>query len=90
MERLTAYMAPTNITLFPKPEKPEAAVITVGEADQYITPDAVDIWDKHIRGRWEGCRVEKLPAGHVTGIMIERDAYREAILEVSRKVALVQ
>jgi hypothetical protein len=46
------------------------------------------VWTKEIREKWQGCRIETIDAGHVTGILIERDAYRNAILEVCAKAKL--
>jgi len=74
-------MSPTEIVNFPCPVRPDAAVINIGHADEYIPPSGMDVWRKEIRERWGGCKVNQVDAGHVTGILVERGAFRESIAE---------
>ena len=79
-------MSPAEIVHFPTPLRPDAVVINLGTADEYVPPNAVEVWQQEIKQKWGGCQVNQLDAGHVTGLLVERDTYREAIVEVGQRL----
>lgn len=79
-------MSPAEIVHFPTPLRPDAVVINLGKADEYVPPNAVEVWQQEIKQRWSGCQVNQLDVGHVTGLLVERDKYREAICRSAAKL----
>jgi len=81
VECMADYMSVTDISRFPTPVQPDATVVTVGNQDEYVPASAVDAW-RRVCNRWQGAKLRLLDVGHVTGILVEREPYREAIIEV--------
>jgi len=82
VERLRSFMTPTEIVTFPSPVRPDLAVITLGKSDEYVPTVAADVWRNEIRVSWNGCKVQEVDSGHVTGLLVERGPYRKSILNV--------
>ncbi len=78
----------TDITNFPCPARPDAAVFVRAAQDQYVPldEDAESMWS-HVRREWGGCEVRTVRGGHVTASLFALDTYAGTIVEVVRRLA---
>lgn len=82
VESMIRHLSITDISKFPPPVRSDAALVTVGTCDDYLPYDLViDVW-RSVQREWEGCQVKAIDSGHVTGILVERDVFRQGITDV--------
>ena len=83
-QQLARASAVTDITRFPPPARPDAAVFTVADADQYIpsTPTTRATWEHVQRVSWAGCDVRAMRGGHVSAAVFAVDRLVGTIREV--------
>lgn len=80
------HLSIADISKFPTPVQPNAAVITLGRCDQYVPfSSSMRVWEA-VQERWNGCRLVVIDAGHVTGIVIEREIFRHSVVSVARQL----
>jgi pimeloyl-ACP methyl ester carboxylesterase len=71
---LEAY---TDVTRFPLPRRPEAAVLVAARDDAYVSPASVEELARHLAGS----EVRWVEGGHVSSFILHQPAFREAILD---------
>lgn len=65
----------TDVTRFPVPAKPEAAILVAAEQDAYVSPASVLELQDHL----PGSEVRWVPGGHVSSFLMHQNAFRQAI-----------
>jgi hypothetical protein len=76
----------TDITNFPPPARPDAALFVTAEHDAYVPldEDATNLWNS-IKRTWVGSTVRSINAGHVSGSLFNTDTYVDAIVDVAMR-----
>lgn len=72
----------TDVTRFPVPSCPEAAVLVAATEDAYVSRESVLELQRHLPGssiRW-------VPGGHVSSFLFHQEAFRTAILDSLHKL----
>ena len=77
----------TDITNFPPPARADACVFVAAAHDAYVPldEDASAMW-AHISRSWPGSSVRKIPAGHVSGSLLNIETHVDTICEVAARV----
>lgn len=71
----------TDVTRFPVPQRPDAAVLVAAADDAYVSTESVELVHKY----WEGSEMRVVPGGHVSAFLMHQPAFRRAMLDsVSR------
>jgi pimeloyl-ACP methyl ester carboxylesterase len=65
----------TDVTRFPVPAKPEAAILVAATEDAYVSPASVLELQDHL----PGSEVRWVPGGHVSSFLMHQNAFRQAI-----------
>jgi len=71
---LEAY---TDISRFPLPRCPEAAVLVAADNDGYVSLDSVRELHRH----WAGSELRMVNGGHVSAFIMHQDTFRQAIAD---------
>jgi pimeloyl-ACP methyl ester carboxylesterase len=71
---LEAY---TDSTRFPRPQRPDAAVLVAATEDAYVSRQSVEELARHL----PGCEVRWVPGGHVSSFLMHQPAFRKAIVD---------
>jgi hypothetical protein len=71
-----ALEAYTDVTRFPVPKRPDAAILLAAKDDAYAPPSDARVLQQH----W-GCELRIVPGGHVTAFLLQQDAFRSAIAD---------
>ncbi|OQR92999.1 hypothetical protein ACHHYP_03022 [Achlya hypogyna] len=79
-QRLSAFLALTNIENFPTPRRDDAVVFSQASEDQYIGANEAQ-WQL-VRARWPRAQFRRVTAGHVSGILFETEAFVATILDI--------
>ncbi|EQC39565.1 hypothetical protein, variant [Saprolegnia diclina VS20] len=79
-QRLSAFLALTNIENFPAPRREDAVVFSQATEDQYIGRND-DQWQLLMQ-RWPRATFRHVTAGHVSGLLFNSDAFVATILDV--------
>jgi hypothetical protein len=82
--RMRAFLSVTDIDRFPVPKRPDAVMFVVGTEDEYVGFTEPQ-WKK-LREKWQPANFRYLKAGHISGILLEREAFRDTVLEVIDKL----
>ncbi|CAL8468337.1 g7877 [Coccomyxa elongata] len=67
----------TDVTRFPRPQRPDAAVIVGAHNDAYVSAHSV----RELAAHWPGSQVRWVPGGHVSAFLLQQPAFRKAILD---------
>lgn len=67
----------TDVTRFPVPHCPQAAVLVAATQDAYVSPDSVMELHKH----WPGSEVRFVPGGHVSSFLLHHNSFRKAMVD---------
>ncbi len=67
----------TDITRFPLPKRPDAAVLVGATDDAYVSLDSVS----ELHSYWPGSEMWRVPGGHVSSFLLHQDTFRAAIRE---------
>ncbi|KAL3672741.1 hypothetical protein V7S43_002033 [Phytophthora oleae] len=79
-KRMRLFLSITDIDNFLPPRRSDAVVFVYGTEDEYIGfPEPQ--WHR-MRKQWKPARFRTIKTGHVSGILLEQEAYRKTILEV--------
>ncbi|KAK9820289.1 hypothetical protein WJX72_008631 [[Myrmecia] bisecta] len=65
----------TDVTRFPRPQRPDAAVLVAATHDAYVSKQSVLELAEH----WAGSEVRWVAGGHVSAFLMQQDAFRTAI-----------
>ncbi|TYZ69254.1 hypothetical protein PybrP1_000762 [[Pythium] brassicae (nom. inval.)] len=79
-KRMRMFLSITDIDNFHPPARADAAVFVVGTEDEYVGATEPQ-WER-MRRKWKPAQVRYLKTGHVTGILLEQESFRNTILEV--------
>lgn len=79
-KRMRMFLSITDIDNFHPPVRADAAVFVVGTEDEYV--GALEPQWERMRRKWTSAQVRYLKTGHVTGILLEQESFRNTILEV--------
>ncbi|KAG1706925.1 hypothetical protein DVH05_027775 [Phytophthora capsici] len=79
-KRMRLFLSITDIDNFLPPRRSDAVVFVYGTEDEYIGFTEPQ-WHR-MRKQWEPAHFRTIKTGHVTGILLEQEAYRKTILEV--------
>jgi len=72
----------TDITRFPVPSRPDAAVFVAAEDDAYVDPESV----RTLSAYWSGSEMRLVSGGHVTSFLMHHEAFRAAMLDALARV----
>ncbi|KAK9791405.1 hypothetical protein WJX73_007571 [Symbiochloris irregularis] len=67
----------TDITRFPVPQCPQAAVLVGAYEDQYVPSSSILELAEH----WQGCELRWVHGGHVSAFVMQHPMFRRAILD---------
>lgn len=73
----------TDVTRFPGPRRPDAAVIVGACNDAYVSQKSV----RELAQHWPGSQVRWVPGGHVSAFLLQQPAFRKAILDSLEQLA---
>ncbi|EFN50944.1 hypothetical protein CHLNCDRAFT_141612, partial [Chlorella variabilis] len=73
----------TDVTRFPRPQRPDAVVIVGAQHDAYVSPQSVLELQQHLTGS----EVRWVPGGHVTSFLLHHGSFRRAIADSLAKLA---
>ncbi|KAK9819238.1 hypothetical protein WJX81_000552 [Elliptochloris bilobata] len=73
----------TDVTRFPRPQRPDAAVIVAAPNDAYVSQESVLELARH----WPGSELRWVAGGHVTAFVLQQPAFRRAIVDSLERVA---
>ncbi|KAF1323121.1 hypothetical protein FI667_g10862, partial [Globisporangium splendens] len=79
-KRMRLFLSITDIDNFHPPKRADAVVFVVGTEDEYIGVMEPQ-WER-MREKWKPARFRYLKTGHVSGILLEQETFRNTILEV--------
>lgn len=65
----------TDVTRFPCPKQPGAAVFVGAQEDAYVTRESI----QELAAHWPGSEVRWVPGGHVSAFLLQQQAFRGAI-----------
>ncbi|OWZ20988.1 hypothetical protein PHMEG_0004535 [Phytophthora megakarya] len=74
------FLSITDIDNFMAPRRSDAVIFVYGTEDEYIGFTEPQ-WER-MREQWSPAHFRTMKTGHVTGILLEQEAYRNTILEV--------
>ncbi|KNC80893.1 hypothetical protein SARC_06763 [Sphaeroforma arctica JP610] len=74
--RLERAFSITDVTKFPKPLRPDAAVFVVGRYDRYVSLDSASRLQSH----FDGSQIHIVDGGHVSSFLMYQDWFRSAVL----------
>ncbi|RLN61608.1 hypothetical protein BBJ29_007861 [Phytophthora kernoviae] len=80
-KRMRLFLSITDIDNFLPPRRSDAVVFVVGTEDEYIGFTEPQ-WAR-LRKQWTPAHFRTIKTGHVSGILLEQEAYRKTILEVA-------
>ena len=72
-----ALEAYTDVTRFPVPVRPDAAVLVAARDDAYAPPSDARLLQAH----WPGSELRVVRGGHVSAFLLEQDAFRRAVAD---------
>ncbi|DAZ99848.1 TPA: hypothetical protein N0F65_008591 [Lagenidium giganteum] len=79
-KRMRMFLSITDIDNFRPPVRTDAVVFAIATEDEYIGfPESQ--W-KRLREQWKPAHFRYLTTGHVSGILLEQDSFRETIMDV--------
>ncbi|MGC3999889.1 MAG: alpha/beta hydrolase family protein [Anaeromyxobacter sp.] len=78
---LCRHLSRFSVKALPPPRAPEAAIV-VGTAEDGVVPPAEM---RKIADHW-GCELRWLPAGHVSAVLLHREAIRQAIADAFERL----
>ncbi|KAF5839086.1 hypothetical protein DUNSADRAFT_1631 [Dunaliella salina] len=67
----------TDISRFPLPRCPEAAVLVAADNDGYVSLNSV----KELHRHWHGSELRMVSGGHVSAFIMHQDKFRQAIAD---------
>eukprot|EP00887_Chlorella_sp_A99_P005866 scaffold1.g5866.t1 len=67
----------TDVTRFPRPQRPDAAVLVGATEDAYVSRESILELHRHLTGS----EVRWVPGGHVSSFLLHHSAFRQAILD---------
>ncbi|GMF52308.1 unnamed protein product [Phytophthora fragariaefolia] len=79
-KRMRLFLSITDIDNFLPPRRSDAVVFVYGTEDEYIGFTEPQ-WAR-MREQWKPAHFRTIKTGHVSGILLEQEAYRKTILEV--------
>ncbi|CEG44293.1 Uncharacterized conserved protein [Plasmopara halstedii] len=79
-KRMRLFLSITDIDNFRPPRRSDAVVFVYGSEDEYIGFTEPQ-WQR-MRERWRRAHFRAIKTGHISGILLEQEAYRKTILEV--------
>ncbi|KAG2784008.1 hypothetical protein PC129_g5838 [Phytophthora cactorum] len=79
-KRMRLFLSITDIDNFMPPRRSDAVVFVYGTEDEYIGFTEPQ-WQR-MREQWRPAHFRTIKTGHVSGILLEQEAYRKTILEV--------
>lgn len=79
-KRMRMFLSITDIDNFHAPRRADAVVFVVGTEDEYI--GGTDAQWERMRRKWKPAQFRYLKTGHVTGILLEQESFRNTILDV--------
>ena len=72
----------TDVTRFPKPAVPSAAVLVAASDDAYIGKTSVREWE----AAWPGAELRWVPGGHVSAYLMQAATFRRAITDALERL----
>lgn len=72
----------TDVTRFPVPRRPDAAVLVAATEDAYVSRQSVLEMHRHL----PGAEVVWVPGGHVSSFLMHHPVFRKSILQSFRKL----
>ncbi|TMW66786.1 hypothetical protein Poli38472_014098 [Pythium oligandrum] len=79
-KRMRLFLSITDIDNFHPPRRTDAVQFVVGTEDEYIGAMAPQ-WQR-LQDKWQSAQFRYLKTGHVSGILLEREAFENTIVEV--------
>jgi hypothetical protein len=73
----------TDATRFPRPRRPDAAVLVAATEDAYVAPQSVIDLHRHL----PGSEIRWIPGGHVSSFILHQPTFREAIADSLDRLA---
>lgn len=73
----------TDATRFPRPRRPDAAVLVAATEDAYVAPQSVIDLHRHL----PGSEIRWIPGGHVSSFLLHQPTFREAIVDSLDRLA---
>jgi predicted alpha/beta hydrolase family esterase len=67
----------TDVVRYPRPQRPDAAVIVAAESDAYVSTDSV----RQLHAYWPGSELRLVSGGHVSAFLLHQPAFRRAVLD---------
>ncbi|POM73828.1 Hypothetical protein PHPALM_9289 [Phytophthora palmivora] len=80
-KRMRLFLSITDIDNFMAPRRSDAIVFVYGTEDEYIGFSEPQ-WQQRMRDQWSPAHFRMMKTGHVSGILLEQQAYRNTIMEV--------
>jgi len=72
----------TDVTRYPLPRRPDAAVFVAAEDDAYVCPASVAATHAY----WAGSGLRTVSGGHVSAFLLHQEAFREAMAEALQRL----
>ena len=72
----------TDVTRFPRPAVPSAAVLVAASDDAYIGKTSVREWE----AAWPGAELRWVPGGHVSAYLLQAATFRRAITDALERL----
>lgn len=67
----------TDVVRYPRPRRPDAAVIVAAESDAYVSTESV----RQLHRYWEGSELRLVSGGHVSAFLLHQSSFRQAVLD---------
>ena len=83
LEYMQRFLALTDISHFPPPKRPDAAVFSVAEHDGYIPYRIAQArWENLVSTMWSKSKIYPMKGGHVSSILFRRQQFISSICDV--------
>ena len=76
-KKMHDILSNTNLELFPKPQKTNAAIIVAAKNDSIVPPSSA----LRLHNTWPGSELRWIRGGHISAYFIHRESFRKALLE---------
>ncbi|GAX77241.1 hypothetical protein CEUSTIGMA_g4688.t1 [Chlamydomonas eustigma] len=72
----------TDVTRYPRPRRPDAAVLVAAKDDAYVSVESVRAVHEH----WQGSEMRLVEGGHVSGFLMQQSQFRRAIMDSLKRL----
>jgi len=72
----------TDVTRYPRPVRPDAAILVAAADDAYVSPESV----LQLQQYWPGSELRLVPGGHVSAFILHQEHFRQAMRDALHRL----